>query len=205
MRRLLVSLVVASIAGTGCTIGPLGSGGSSGRSSSSQKAAARSLERVVTYTSFARLEGRSIYLVGWSPGQAAKGAKARGGPHPDPFPGGEGEAGGRAGLRTAELHAANRLADYLVAIGVALVLRPEDADLWVRTRLRVYGGQTTHREWRVEGWPVYVHDEDVQVAEISFLAYEPLTGEVFDLTSHKTYGYAFEPYLLDVFGFQFEF
>lgn len=152
---------------------------------------ASSLERVVGRADMKLVYQKTVYVAGWG-GFVPTARQDRGR-----------RLEGASAHRAESAYAANLLAFRVVAAGGRATDRSESADLWLIPWIRVLGGQTTHRELRYYGYPVYIHEEDWRLALVSVLLYDPRTYALVDLTGGRARQAVFDSFILDIFGVRF--
>jgi hypothetical protein len=166
----------------------------SGPGATAQLTFALAVERTLDRTDFTFASGRRVYVAGWADVFGPPGAALRGRAR-----------SGEAARRADATFIADRVAARILAAHGAASSERDAVDVWIIPWVQVAGGETTHREYRLYGYPIYVDEEDYRAVWLELLLYEPASGRLTDLFGGRSYGLRFESYVLDIFGVRFGF
>jgi hypothetical protein len=136
---------------------------------------ATAIEKVVARADLRAARGKKVFVLGFA------GRPGEGRPSVDRF-------------------VANRAALRVVEDGGAVTTSAREAALWLIPVVRVAGGATTHREYRMYGYPVYVHDSDWRVVSLALLLYDRASGVLEDAATRGSWHLRVDSFILDIFG-----
>lgn len=177
----------------------VGQGPAVGAAATQEDVLYRAIHQAVAYHAPTRARWKKVYVAGWGEAPSELQVEER-------SPGAEARRGsGRlAWRRGVARFVANEAAHELLRGRAQVTDDPRDADFWLIPWVELAAGQTTERQYRVYGYPVYYHYEDHREARVGLLLYDPRTKETIDLSTGRNRQVAIESYILDIFGFRFE-
>ena len=112
-----------------------------------------------------------------------------------------GVTGGRApwiARRTDARYIASRLAERVLQAGGRLAFERAQAEVVLFPWIQVLGGITTYREYRYQGYPIYLHEEDQRPTWVMVLLYDRRTKKLSVLEGDRIWQVRVDSYILGI-------
>lgn len=198
MTRAL-AVILAFISASGCA-NLVYEDPTSGLGATAQLTFASAAEKVVGRIDMSRVAGHRVYVAGWADFSRAR---RRTSYEPRVARDLRHARSGEAARRAEAAYIANAVAARVVDQTGEPTSERAAADLWLVPWIQVAGGSTTHREYRMYQYPIYIDEEDYRVVWLELLLFEPGTGRLYDLIGERSWTLHVDSWILDIFGIRF--